>query len=97
MRKLTAAGNTEVPAYLALRQLGYEVTRESIGEGAIVEDAEIWIARQDDEEISGASPLEILGLHLMREVRGADWLASDAEIETYVRHYYPEWPPDLRP
>lgn len=97
MNKLTAAGNTEVPAYLALCELGFEVNRESVEEGMIVEEVEWWVARREDEELSGGSPLEILGLYLMREVRGGNWMAEDGEIEAYVRRFYPDWPPDMRP
>lgn len=82
---ITAAGNTEVPAYLALGQLGFEVERRILNS-----DSEIWIARQDGEEFSASSPLEVLGLCLMRRTRGENWKADDAQIDSFLSQFYPQ-------
>lgn len=85
MSHITAAGNTEVPAFLALGQLGYEVERRHLDS-----DTELWIARQGDTEFSASSPLEVLGLCLMKQTRGENWKAQNDEIESYLRKFYPE-------
>ena len=89
MTHITTAGSTEVPAYLALGQLGYEIERKYLDS-----DTEIWIARCGADEFSGASPLEVLGLILMRQTRGEGWKASDHEIDAYLREYYPDGLPE---
>ena len=85
MSHITAAGNVEVPAYLALGQLGFEIERRILESGV-----EWWIARKHGEEFSAASPLEVLGLCLMRTTRGDAWKATDDEINSYLCKYYPD-------
>jgi hypothetical protein len=85
MSHITAAGNVEVPAYLALGQLGFEIERRNLESGV-----EWWIARKNGEEFSAPSPLEVLGLCLMRTTRGDAWKATDDEINSYLRKYYPD-------
>lgn len=85
MSHITAAGNVEVPAYLALGQLGFEIERRILESGV-----EWWIARKHGDEFSAGSPLEILGLCLMRTTRGDAWKATDDEINSYLRTYYPD-------
>lgn len=85
MIHITATGNTEVPAYLILEELGYEVERRYLNS-----DSEIWIARQGEEEFSAGSAIEVLGLCLMRQKRGEDWKANDEQINTYLKKFYPD-------
>jgi len=73
MEHITGAGNTEVPAYLALLQEGFRVERQTRPG-----DEELWIAERADLRISGGSPLEVLGLFCLRAQRGAHWKAQDA-------------------
>ena len=90
MDHITSAGNTEVSAYLSLGQLGFEIERRLHDI-----DTEFWIARRDDQEYSATSPLELLGLCLMHQTRGDDWKATDDEINSYLREFYPNaLPPD---
>ncbi len=85
MSHVTAAGNVEVPAYLALGQLGFEIERQIFGNGT-----EWWVARKGDEIFSAESPLGILGLCLISQVRGEEWMATDEEINSYLLKYYPD-------
>ncbi len=92
MSHIIAAGNIEVPAYLAIGQLGFEIERQ-VSEN----DKEWWVARKGDEMFSAGSPLDILGLCLMRQIRGEEWKATDQEIDSYLLKYYPDaFPPDQK-
>ncbi len=84
MEHITAAGNTGVPAYLALVQAGFRVERRTTG------GTEEWIAERDGLRLSGSSTVEVLGLYCMRQQRGQHWLAGDCEIEAFLRSFYPE-------
>jgi len=76
---IVAAGNTEVPALLAIQALGFTTQCE-----CHPDNEEWWIASKEDLRIEAASPLELLGLAAMRRERGPDWKASDEEIEKYL-------------
>jgi hypothetical protein len=85
MENITAANNTEIPAYLALIEEGCQVDRELVpGLG------ERWIVMKDDLRLSGESLLQVSGLYWMRKRRGADWQARDEEVESFLGHFYPE-------
>ncbi len=80
---IAAAGNTEVPAYLALIELGYSVDRvEKDGE-------EHWIAKKGTLQLMADCPLELLGLSLLRSERGSRWQAGDNEIDEFLKRFYP--------
>ena len=81
--KIAAAGNTEVPAYLSLVELGFEVSVDRNNKGV-----ESWKAANTEAEIIGSSPLEILALVKLIECRGKDWKANDEEIEEFISKYY---------
>ena len=80
--RICQAGNTVVPALLALRALGYRVQRD------VAEEPETWRAQTEDLELMAESPMALLGLAQMRSLRGADWRASDSEIESVLREYF---------
>lgn len=85
MEHIAAAGNTEIPAYLALLQEGCRVDRELVpGLG------ERWIVQEGDFRVSAESPLQALGLYWMRRQRGPNWQPEDAEIEAFLKRFYPE-------
>ncbi len=80
---IAAAGNTEVPAYLALIELGYSVERiDKDGE-------EHWIAKSGTLQLMADGPLELLGLCLLRSQRGTRWQANDNEIDQFLKRFYP--------
>lgn len=81
--KLAAAGNTLVPAYLTLKELGYEVWRRTTE----TDQDEIWAAAKDGNEFTADNPLELLGLVTMGETRGEEWLATDTEIEGFLKRF----------
>ncbi|HQR42296.1 MAG TPA: hypothetical protein PLX97_06420 [Gemmatales bacterium] len=85
MEHITAAGNTEVPAYLALLREGCRIERRFVGD---VE--ELWIAEKDDLRVTGSGPLEVLGLYYMRKQRGENWKADDLEIDAFMTRFYPQ-------
>jgi len=75
---IAAAGNTEVPAYLTLIELGYSVDRiDKDGE-------EHWIAKKGALQFMADCPLELLGLPLLRSERGSHWQARDHEIDEFL-------------
>lgn len=79
--KLASAGNVVVPAYLVLLAKGYAVEREAI------DDREVWRASKGADEFIADSPLELLGVVVVSEERGADWQASDQEIQDFLRRF----------
>ncbi|MGH1428105.1 MAG: hypothetical protein ACRBEE_09200 [Arenicella sp.] len=85
LETIANAGNTEVPCYLATQSLGFDFSR--INEG---EDNEMWIAESSECRFVASNQLELLGLIYMRNLRGAEWKASDAEIDVYLKQYYPK-------
>ena len=80
--RIAAAGNAEVPAYLALKAKGYVVER-SVGD----DDAEAWWARKDGLEFIAGGPIELLGVVGVYESRGENWQATDSEIESFLSQF----------
>jgi hypothetical protein len=80
--EVSAAGNTLVPAILALKAKGYRVswTRRS-------NEDESWRAEGPLGGFGGESPEEVLGLIAMCEMRGEDWKAPDEEIDAFAKRY----------
>jgi hypothetical protein len=79
--EMVAAGNTMVPAYLVLAAKGYEVSIVS-GQASFW-----WTAQKGEDSFSAKNPLELLGLIAVAETRGEDWLATNAEIKTFIEKY----------
>lgn len=86
MQSITAAGNTEVPAFLTIKALGLEVERKFLDGDR---ERELWIARSEQAQFSAGSLLELLGLYTMYCQRGQSWRASDEEIDDFLVDYYP--------
>ena len=80
---ITAAGNTAVSAYLTLIDLGYSVDRID------KDGAEHWVANTGMQQLLAESPLELLGLSLLRSQRGPRWQADDTEIDAFLARFYP--------
>lgn len=85
MESITAAGNTEIPAYLALVDHGLQVSRRQLPDGR-----EMWIAEDDSVKYSAPSALELLGIYSLRQQPGADWQASDKQIHDYLTTFCPD-------
>jgi hypothetical protein len=81
MEHIAAAGNTEVPAFLALLGAGFEVSKE------VVAGSVRWTATNGALRLVGDGPLQLLALYALRKERGADWKASDAEIDGFLAKY----------
>ncbi len=86
MARIVSAGNTEVPTYLVLISKGFAVRNES---NPTDSEKESWLAEKAGEQFVGDSPLQLLGLVAMHEERGQDWMASDAEVEAFLKTFYP--------
>ena len=78
--RIAAAGNTEVPAYLALVARGFEVSRDG---------QSLWVATKGEAVFLADSPLKLLGAVAMFECRGPEWQASDQQIEEFLRRFQP--------
>ncbi len=87
MENITAAGNTEVPAFLAIKSLGFDVERRFLDGD---HKRELWVARNEQSQFSAGSPLELLGLYALRMQRGQSWKASDEEVNEFLRKHYPD-------
>ncbi|ROU06816.1 hypothetical protein D9T17_11925 [Lysobacter enzymogenes] len=72
------AGNTLAPASAALRQQGYAVERHPQLPGWLV-------ARKGEDAFLAESPVELLGLIAMVQLRGERWEASDQELADYLQ------------
>ena len=83
MHHLAAAGNTEIPAYLALKKEGFEIIQQA-------GDPEMWLAENGEVKFSAESPLQLLGLWALWAKRGEDWRASDREIDDFLKRFYPD-------
>lgn len=74
---ISAAANVEVPAYLSLKEMGFEI--------ACIDNS--WTAKKRGLELIGNSPLEVLGLAAMYERRGERWQAADDQINSFLAEY----------
>jgi hypothetical protein len=81
----TTAATTEIPSYLLLREMGYDVWREEWHD-----NQEAWIATGPAGRFQSLLGLPgLLGLVRLAEIRGVDWPAPDAEIEAFLARFYP--------
>jgi hypothetical protein len=76
-QRIVQAGNTVVPALLAVELLGFAV--EVSGDNLI--------ARRGPEEYLANDPAALLGLIRLVELRSWDWAASDSQIDETLRRY----------
>ena len=63
---IATAGNTIIPAYLALLQKGYSISCESSAGAA----EELWVAEDASTRFRAEDPLLLLGLVSLYEIRG---------------------------
>lgn len=82
--KISAAGNVEIPAYLTIIDKGYKVKCKKNTDKP---ENEIWYAEKNGNEFTAGSPIELLGVVSMFEVRGSDWKASDKQVEEFLEKY----------
>jgi hypothetical protein len=80
--RIAAGANTMVPAYLTLLDKGYQVSRIDVGERE-----ETWQALKGDEEFFAEEPMSLLGLVALFESRGANWRATDDQIDEFLSRY----------
>ena len=76
-RRIVQAGNTVVPALLAVESLGFVV--EVRGDCVY--------ARRGQDEYGAEDPVALLGLIRLVELRSWDWGASDVQIDETLRRY----------
>ena len=74
---LAQAGNTVVPAVLALESLGFTVE---------VHDRSV-SASSDTARYTAGDPVAVLGLIKLIELRGEAWRPADSEVDETLRRY----------
>jgi hypothetical protein len=79
--KIRTAGNTVVPALLALEQLGFQVSVCISPRGQTV------TATRAGEEYTAEDPVAVLGLVKLIEARTWQWQATDPQIEDMLQKY----------
>ena len=72
---LSAAGNTEPPAFELLKEMGFEVSKNE----------DNWIAENYNERFTAKSPTELLGLVSLYQAKGERWQVSDEKIDEFVK------------
>jgi hypothetical protein len=80
---VVSAGNTVVPAHLALQARGYAVWREEPVPGGEA----TWFAEDARRRFAAEDPVALLGLVAMFDIRGDDWAATDEEIDRFVAEF----------
>jgi hypothetical protein len=81
VRHISAAGNTVVPALLALEALGFRVDITSDGEPPMCR------ATRGDEVYVADDPVSLLGLVKLVEIRGWNWTPEDSEVDATLQRY----------
>ena len=74
---LAAAGNLVIPAYLCIPAKGYSV-RNANG---------LMTAERGSDHFVAHSPIELLGVITLAEMRGENWQATDDEIDDYLSRF----------
>jgi hypothetical protein len=78
---IVAAGNTLAPALAELVSLGFSVSRVVIsapGESFLR-------AEKSGVVLDAGDPLELLGLAMLAERRGAEWAPSDVRVDALLK------------
>ncbi len=78
-RRIAAAGNTVVPAVLALEAAGYRVSKLN---GDLFEATSV-----DGSNYVADDPVALLGLIKLVELRGWTWRATDSEIDSVLTRF----------
>ena len=81
MKRIVAAGNTVVPAILALEALGFAVESDKPNG---------FRARRADETYIADDPVMLLGLVKLIECRGWQWEANDTEVDATLERFAPD-------
>ena len=79
---LSAAGNVVVPAYLSLLAKGFAVSCVRALDGT-----ETWTAEGALGRFMADDVITLLGVVGVAEVRGANWAASDSEIDAFLKKF----------
>jgi hypothetical protein len=74
--------NTVIPAYLVLQSKGYQVWSER---GTVATEDETWFAKGALATFRAGDPVTLLGLVALREARGAEWRASDEQVDSFIK------------
>jgi len=81
VKSISTAGNTVVPAILALEELGFVISVEHVG------GQDLFRAVRGDETYLADDPVGVLGLVKLVETRGWQWDAADPDLERVMRQY----------
>ncbi len=80
MSNIFAAGNTVVPAILALEKLGFTVSIEGT-------EGEMFRATRGNDAYVADDPVAVLGLVKLVEVRSWEWRSTEADLQRVMRQY----------
>jgi hypothetical protein len=79
--EISAAGNTVVPAILALEDLGFAISVERVAGQQVIR------AVRGDETYVADDPVAVLGLVKLVEARSSQWRAADSDVERVMTQY----------
>jgi chitodextrinase len=79
--KIIAAGNTMVPAILALEQLGFGLSIRKTAAG------QTFVATRAEETYSADDPVTLLGLVKLIEMRSWEWRPTDTQVDATLKKY----------
>ena len=80
--KISAAANVEIPAYLTLKEKGYNVYWKRVDK-----ENEYWYADKGNLNFMAEGAIELLGIVAVYELRAQNWKASDSEIDEFIKEY----------
>ena len=81
MTQISSAGNSDTACFGALIQKGYRVGIIKNSDGK----TGLYKAERNGDVFIGHSPIEILGLIALFELRGEEWAPTDKEIDGNIR------------
>lgn len=71
---LSAAGNTEPPAFELIKEMGFEISKRD----------DLWSAENYNAKFNASSPLELLGVITLYQAKGENWRISDEKIQQFI-------------
>ncbi|GGI89289.1 hypothetical protein [Shewanella gelidii] len=79
---LSAASNTEIPAYELLIELGYEVAQLNSNSADV-----LWLATRNGDKFKANGLIELLGIVKLAECKGENWQVSDDKIDIFLSKF----------
>lgn len=73
--QLSAAGNTEPPAFQLIKSMGFDISKTD----------DTWTAVNHNSRFNASSPLELLGIISLYRAKGKNWKVSDEQIDEFLK------------